>query len=116
VQRITSRWSPHSLRVHAASQVQRVAADQLWVKLRRTQCEHMFSALPSNADILCGGQDVSEGPTAEAYDVMQRANRMPVLEGNHSILIQVRLAGNARFHPAPSPISCVKPGVQRGQN
>src|SRR5216684_1127960 len=22
-----------------------------WVKLRRTQCEHMFSALPSNSDI-----------------------------------------------------------------
>jgi len=32
------------------------------VKLRRTQCEHMFSALLSNADIHRGDHDVSEGP------------------------------------------------------
>jgi hypothetical protein len=27
-----------------------------WVKLRRTQCEHMFSALPLNADIPTSGR------------------------------------------------------------
>jgi len=32
------------------------------------------------------------------------------------MLIQVRLAGTARFHPAPFPIFCAKPDVQRGQN
>jgi hypothetical protein len=32
------------------------------VKLRRTQCERMFSALPSNADIHHDGRHVAEGP------------------------------------------------------
>src|ERR1700746_344257 len=31
-------------------------------KLRRTQCEHMFSALPSNSDIARGTRHVSNGP------------------------------------------------------
>ena len=43
-----------------------VLADlRLWVKLRRTQCEHMFSALPSNSDIARRIRDVSKVPGAD---------------------------------------------------
>jgi hypothetical protein len=34
----------------------------LWVKLRRTQCEHKFSASPSNSDIARCSWHVSNGP------------------------------------------------------
>ena len=36
-----------------------------WVKLRRTQCEYMFSASPSNSDIGRCLRHVSEGPQAD---------------------------------------------------
>jgi hypothetical protein len=36
-----------------------------WVKLRRTQYEHMFSALPSNSDIARRSRHVSNVPTTE---------------------------------------------------
>src|ERR1700681_3877274 len=36
-----------------------------WVKLRRTQCEHMFSALPSNSDIARCSRHVSNVPNPE---------------------------------------------------
>jgi hypothetical protein len=39
-----------------------------WVKLRRTRCEHMFSALPSNSDIARRSRHVSNVPKAEALD------------------------------------------------
>src|SRR5213078_1643048 len=32
------------------------------VKQRRTQCEHMFSALPSNSDVARSSHHVSNGP------------------------------------------------------
>src|ERR1700756_5910211 len=35
------------------------------VKLRRTQCEHMISALPSNSDIPRRSRHVSSGPGTE---------------------------------------------------
>src|SRR5882724_3418461 len=37
----------------------------LWVKLRRTQYEHMFSALPSNSDIARRCRRVSKLPTGD---------------------------------------------------
>ena len=36
------------------------------VKLRRTQCEHTFSALLSNSDIHHGGEQVADGPRADS--------------------------------------------------
>jgi hypothetical protein len=36
------------------------------VKLRRTQCEHMFSALPSNSDIDRSSRHFSNGPTPDS--------------------------------------------------
>ena len=49
---------------------------------------------------------VDVGASSERLRV-QAMTRMP---------IQVRLAGTARYHPAPFPIFCAKPDVQRGQN
>jgi len=40
------------------------AQGRLWVKLGRTQYEHMFSALPSNSDIARRSRHVSNVPTA----------------------------------------------------
>jgi hypothetical protein len=47
--------------------VPRIALHQspLWVKLRRTQYEHMFSALPSNSDIARRSRHVSKVPTRD---------------------------------------------------
>src|SRR5437773_6209026 len=42
--------------------LQRTAGPYKWVKLRRTQYEHMFSALPSNSDIARRIRHVSKGP------------------------------------------------------
>jgi hypothetical protein len=40
--------------------------DSVWVKLRRTLCEHMFSALPLNADILPSARGMfRQGPDAD---------------------------------------------------
>src|SRR6202158_4238219 len=39
---------------------------RLWVKLRRTQYEHMFSALPSNSDIARRGRHVSNVPLPDS--------------------------------------------------
>ena len=49
------------------------------VKLRRTQCEHIFSALLSNADIHRGECDVLEGPPSDVdqlfdYFLRKRGN------------------------------------------
>jgi transposase-like protein len=38
-----------------------------WVKLRRTQYEHMFSALPSNSDIARRSRHVSRVPTEDSF-------------------------------------------------
>ena len=45
-----------------------------WVKLRRTQCEHMFSALPSNSDIARRIRDVSKVPTGDSPQQKLRAD------------------------------------------
>jgi hypothetical protein len=37
-----------------------------WVKLRRTQYEHMFSALPSNSDITRRSRNVSKVPQTDS--------------------------------------------------
>src|SRR6266436_274454 len=42
-------------------------------KLRRTQYEHMFSALPSNSDIARRSRHVSKGPTAEVTALIHQA-------------------------------------------
>src|SRR6266478_3446063 len=42
--------------------LQRTAGPYMWVKLRRTQYEHMFSALPSNSDIARRSRHVSNVP------------------------------------------------------
>src|SRR5258706_16327975 len=52
----------------------------LWVKLRRTQSEHMFSALPPNSDIARHSRHVSNVPTTEVefspdYPVGEREAR-----------------------------------------
>jgi len=36
--------------------------------------------------------------------------------GDGTDIIRVRLPGTCRFHQAPSPRSCAKPGVRRGQS
>src|SRR5882724_4031214 len=46
-----------------------------WVKLRRTQYEHMFSALPSNPDIARRSRHVSKVPEADyRYSMPVRLN------------------------------------------
>jgi hypothetical protein len=50
------------------------------VKLRKTQCEHIFSALPSNADIHHGCRKVSEGPKHKGA-ALQPAAREQELRG-----------------------------------
>jgi hypothetical protein len=43
--------------------LQRAAGPYSWVKLRRTQYEHIFSALPSNSDIARHSRPFAFGPT-----------------------------------------------------
>jgi hypothetical protein len=78
--KVQSSWRNFRQRRAAASEtVKRVKAQrQLWVKLRRTQCEHIFSALPSNSDIARCGQHVSDGPAAVILECrnQQRINRL----------------------------------------
>ncbi len=45
---------------------------RLWVKLRRTQCEHMFSALPSNPDIARRIRHVRFVPKPEVASSLRR--------------------------------------------
>jgi hypothetical protein len=52
---------------------------------------------------------------ADLVDVGASSERLRV-QAMTRMLIQARLAGTARFHPAPFPIFCAKPDVQRGQN
>ena len=44
----------------------------LWVKLRRTQCEYISSASPSNADIPHTGRHASEGPCVDGSGLARR--------------------------------------------
>src|ERR1700722_19184633 len=54
--------------------LQRTAGPYRWVKLRRTQCEHMFSALPSSSDIARRIRHVSKMPTSEVKTSYIREN------------------------------------------
>src|SRR6202048_5455991 len=54
--------SPPARRNH----LQRAAGPYSWVNLRRTQNEHMFSALPSNSDIALGTRHVSKVPLTDS--------------------------------------------------
>src|SRR5258706_2269237 len=51
--------------VGKAESICSVGAFPVWVKLRRTQCEHMFSALPSNSDIARCIRHVSKVPNSD---------------------------------------------------
>jgi hypothetical protein len=57
------------------------AGPYIWVKLRRTQCEHMFSASPSKPDIARCGRHVSMGPRVceNALFEVIRAIRFPAI-------------------------------------
>jgi hypothetical protein len=50
--------------------IRRVADVRVGAKLRRTPCEHMFSASPSNSDIHCGGRQVADGPKTDNRLIM----------------------------------------------
>src|SRR6267378_8395753 len=71
----------------------------LWVKLRRTQYEHMFSALPSNSDIARRSRHVSFVPMNEtaravghcgmavpAIDGTMRASYLMMMRGQKQIV------------------------------
>src|ERR1700732_2720538 len=47
--------------------LQRTAGPYIWVKLRRTQYEHMFSALLSNSDIARRSRHVSNVPHERTF-------------------------------------------------
>src|SRR5712691_8951031 len=64
----TSHWLKVRTLTEGCGRVQvagggRIGRCRCWVKLRRTRCEHMFSALPSNSDIARRIRDVSKVPT-----------------------------------------------------
>src|SRR5258706_64939 len=70
------QWlKPSTLRQGGGQQSALSAATQCpsWVKLGRTQYDHMFSALPLNSDIARRSRHVSKGPTAEVTALIHQA-------------------------------------------
>src|SRR5437762_182186 len=73
---------------------------RLWVKLRRTQYEHMFSALPPNSDIARCSRHVSKVPTAEIPEqrssLTQRAKVTRLFHSITASAVAIKVSGTAK--------------------
>src|SRR6266481_6898303 len=83
----SSRPPPHSevrsksyrvFRPRQWASLERGAGCPHWVKLRRTQSEHMFSALPPNSDIARHSRHVSNVPTTEVSNLIRSLDLLAI--------------------------------------